>query len=48
VVLFRVHPATPEKLTPLARAFVESNQAWAGYVSIITVEGVQMVAARRS
>ena len=47
VVLFRVRPATPEKLTPLARAFVESSQAWAGHVSIITVDGIQMVAARR-
>jgi predicted nuclease of predicted toxin-antitoxin system len=48
VVLFRIHPATPEKLAPLARAFVGSNRAWAGHVSIITVEGIQMVAARRS
>jgi hypothetical protein len=46
--LFRIHPATPAKLTPLARAFVESNRAWAGHVSIITGEGIQMVAARRS
>src|SRR6266496_5455462 len=29
VVLFRVHPATPEKLAPLVRAFVEANTAWA-------------------
>ena len=47
VVLFRVHPATPEKLGPLVRAFVEANTTWAGHISIITVDGIQMVAARR-
>lgn len=47
VVLFRVHPATPERLGPLARAFVEANAAWAGHISIITVDGIQMVATRR-
>jgi len=47
VVLFRVHPATPEKLAPLVRAFVAANTAWAGHISIITVDGIQMVAARR-
>src|SRR5581483_1308052 len=35
VVLFRVHPATPERLMPLVRAFVEANLAWAGYISIV-------------
>ena len=45
VVLFRVHPATPERLGPLVRAFVETNTAWAGHVSIITADGIQMLAA---
>ena len=48
VVLFRVHPATPENLDPLVRAFVEANRAWAGHISIIAADGIQMVAARRS
>jgi len=47
VVLFRVHPATPENLGPLVRAFIEANTAWAGYISIITADGIQMVAARK-
>jgi predicted nuclease of predicted toxin-antitoxin system len=47
VVLFRVHPATPENLAPLVRAFVETHTTWAGHISIITVEGIQMVAALR-
>lgn len=47
VVLFRVHPATSQNLEPLVRAFVEANTAWAGHISIITGDGIQMVAIRR-
>jgi hypothetical protein len=47
VVLFRVHPATPEKLAPLVRAFCEADATWTGHISIVTLEGIQMVAARR-
>ena len=47
VVLFRVHPATPERLAPLVRALGEADTAWVGHISIITVDGIQMVAARR-
>ena len=47
ITLFRVHPATPENLTPLVRAFVEADAKWAGHISIITVDGIQMVSARR-
>ncbi len=44
--MFRAHTATPEKVVPLVRAFVEANAVWAGHVSIITAEGIQMLAAR--
>lgn len=47
VVLFRVHPATPDSLAPLVRAFVDADNAWAGHISILTVDGIQMVAVRR-
>ena len=47
VVLFRVHPATPENLAPLVRAFGEADATWVGHISIITVDGIQMVNARR-
>lgn len=47
VVLFRVHPATPEKLGPLVDAFAAAETTWTGHISIITVDGIQMVAARR-
>src|ERR1700688_3767380 len=46
VVLFRIHPATPENLAPLVRAFVESERVWAGHVSIVAADGIQMLAVR--
>lgn len=46
VVLFRVHPATTERLAPLVRAFIAANAEWAGHISIITADGIQMIAAR--
>ena len=45
VVLFRVHPATPANLDPLVRTFVEANTGWAGHISIIASDGIQMLAA---
>ena len=47
VVLFRIHPATPENLAPLVRAFNDADATWAGHISIIAVDGIQMVTARR-
>ena len=46
VVLFRVHPAIPENLSPLVHTFVEANRTWIAHVSIITVAGIQMMAMR--
>lgn len=48
VVLFRVHPAIPENLGPIVRAFVGANRVWTGHVSIITTAGIQMLAARKN
>jgi len=47
VVLFRVHPATPERLAPLVDAFTAADTTWAGHISIITADGIQMFTARR-
>src|SRR6266849_7557555 len=44
VALFRVHPATPENLEPLVRAFVEADRKWAGHINIIASDGIQMLA----
>jgi predicted nuclease of predicted toxin-antitoxin system len=46
VILFRVHPATPDNIAPLVRAFLQADATWAGHISIITTDGIQMVAAR--
>jgi len=46
VVLFRVHPATAANLGPLVRSFVEANRTWAGHISIMGADGIQMLAAR--
>jgi len=47
VVLFRVHPATPERLAPLVRAFLMAGTPWAGHISIITIDSIQMVKVGR-
>lgn len=47
VVLFRAHPATPENLGPLVSAFVDADRLWAGHISIISADGIQMLDARR-
>jgi predicted nuclease of predicted toxin-antitoxin system len=47
VVLFRVHPSTSGNIEPLARVFVETDRPWAGHISIIAADGIQMLAARR-
>ena len=45
VVLFRVHPATPEKLGPLVHAFVAASAAWAaGNQELITGAGRWLMA----
>ena len=46
VVLFRVHPATPEYLEPLVRTFLEAGKVWIGHISIITANRIQMLASR--
>ena len=48
VVLFRVHPATPANLEPLVAMLVQADHTWAGHISIIGPDGIQMLAARRS
>lgn len=48
VVLFRVHPATSDQLEPLVQAFLQASTPWTGHISIIAVDGIQMVAAQRA
>jgi len=46
VVLFRIHPATTERIEPLVRAFVEADRDWRGHISIVTAGGIQMAPSR--
>lgn len=48
VILFRVHPPLPEAVTPLVRRALRVKREWAGHLSIITREGVQMIPAHRA
>lgn len=48
VVLFRVHPATPENLVPCVTAFVNASHSWTAHISIVTASGIQMVPARKN
>jgi predicted nuclease of predicted toxin-antitoxin system len=47
VVLFRIHPATPQNLLPLVRAFVQADMKWKGQISILGTDGIQMLASRK-
>ena len=43
VILFRVHPATPENLTPLVLRTIATAQEWRGHASVVTIDRVLMV-----
>ena len=47
VILFRVHPAIPENVTPLVLRTMEADQEWGGNASVVTVDRVLMVRPRR-
>ena len=47
VMLFRVHPAVAERLTPLVRrALGAVGERWRGQISIVTVDSIHLVPAR--
>jgi predicted nuclease of predicted toxin-antitoxin system len=43
VILFRVHPAIPENVTPLVLRTVGADEEWRGHASVVTVDRVLMV-----
>jgi len=43
VVLFRTHPATAKSVGLLVNGFLEANRQWAGHISIIGEQGIQMI-----
>ncbi len=46
VILFRVHPAIPENITPLVLRTMATRQEWCGHASVVTPERVLMVLLR--
>ena len=47
VILFRIHPAIPENITPLVLRTLESDRHWGGHASVVTVDRVLMVHSKR-
>ncbi len=46
VMLFRVHPAVADRLTPLARRALKSaGEAWRGQISVVTVDSIHLLPA---
>ena len=47
VILFRVHAAIPENITPLVLRTVATDQDWSGHASVVSPDRVLMVRSRR-
>ena len=46
VMLFRVHPAVADRLTPLARRALKSaGEGWRGQISIVTMDSIHLLPA---
>jgi predicted nuclease of predicted toxin-antitoxin system len=42
-ILFRVHPAIPENVTPLVLRTVGADEDWGGHATVVTMDRVLMV-----
>ena len=42
VVLFRVHPAIPQNITPLVLRTIGAQAEWSGHAAVVTVDRVLM------
>jgi predicted nuclease of predicted toxin-antitoxin system len=47
VILFRVHPAIPENITPLVLRTMATDQDWSRHASVVSPDRVLMVRSRR-
>jgi predicted nuclease of predicted toxin-antitoxin system len=47
VILFRIHPATPNHLGRLVQAFLKVSRQWSGHISVVAPDGIQMLAVGR-
>ena len=46
VILFRLHPAVPDNITPMVQRALSAEREWRGHVSVVTVDDIQMIPAR--
>ena len=42
VILFRVHPAIPQNITPLVLRTIGAHAEWSGHAAVVTVDRVLM------
>lgn len=47
VILFRSFPAIVENLEPLVESVVRVEHSWIGHISIVTSDGIEMIATGR-
>ena len=47
LILFRVHPAIPQNITPLVIRTMSAGHQWTGHASVVTPERVRMVLVGR-
>lgn len=48
VILFRVHPAIPENITPLVLRTLATDQQWTGHAAVVMEDRVLIVKSGRS
>jgi predicted nuclease of predicted toxin-antitoxin system len=48
VILFRVHPATPNRVGELVRIVLDLKNSWVGQVALVTPQGIDIVPAGRT
>jgi len=46
VILLRVFPATSRNVEALIELMLQTEHSWAGHVSIVTADGIEMIPAR--
>jgi predicted nuclease of predicted toxin-antitoxin system len=46
VLLLRIQPAAPDAVTSFVRQALAGQRVWSGHVSIVSVDGVEMIPSR--
>jgi hypothetical protein len=43
LILFRVHPAVPEKITPIVKRALEEGADWQGRIIVVRARGIHLI-----